>query len=139
MNIFETIQSRYSCRAYQDKPVETDKLNTLLEAARLAPSARNIQDWRFVIVTSNQTRKALQTAANLKSKIMVIDLAELGFISSTGLGGIVAAHVTCQKNGTKMFLVNPKPMVREVLEVTRLTTLFKICDTLEEAEQLAAG
>ena len=63
MDLLKVISSRYSCRAYQDRPVEPDKLNTLLEAARLAPSARNIQDWRFVVVTNKETRKALQTAA----------------------------------------------------------------------------
>ena len=63
MDIMETIQNRYSCRSYQNKPIEPEKLETLMEAARLAPSARNIQDWRFVIVTDAQTRRRLQQAA----------------------------------------------------------------------------
>ena len=63
MDLLKAISSRYSCRAYQDRPVEADKLNTLLEAARLAPSARNIQDWRFVVVINDEKRKALQVAA----------------------------------------------------------------------------
>ena len=63
MDIMDAIKQRYSCRAYADKPVEADKLDTLLEAARLAPSARNVQDWRFVVVTDAEKRNALQTAA----------------------------------------------------------------------------
>ncbi|MBL7214819.1 MAG: nitroreductase family protein [Phycisphaerae bacterium] len=63
MDLMDAIKQRYSCRAYQDKPVEADKLNTLFEAARLAPSARNSQDWRFVVVTNPETRNALQSAA----------------------------------------------------------------------------
>jgi nitroreductase len=63
MDLMDAIRQRYSCRGYEDKPVEADKLNTLLEAARLAPSARNIQDWRFVVVADPQTRSALQIAA----------------------------------------------------------------------------
>jgi nitroreductase len=63
MDILETIKQRYSCRSYQNKPIEPEKLETLMEAARLAPSARNVQDWRFVIVTDAQTRRRLQHAA----------------------------------------------------------------------------
>ena len=63
MDLLKTMTNRYSCRAYLGKPVEADKLNAILEAARLAPSARNSQDWRFVVVTNPKTRKALQTAA----------------------------------------------------------------------------
>ena len=64
MTVAEAIRNRYSCRAYEDKPVEQEKLNHVLEAARLAPSAKNLQDWRFVIVTDKQTRLKLAEAAN---------------------------------------------------------------------------
>lgn len=63
MDLFEAIRKRYSCRLYQPAPVEPEKLARVLDAARLAPSARNIQDWRFVVVTDAQARQALQAAA----------------------------------------------------------------------------
>ena len=63
MALMESIRKRYSCRAYQDKPVEQEKLDELLEAARLAPSAKNMQDWRFVVVTDKQARHELAKAA----------------------------------------------------------------------------
>ena len=64
MDFFEAVRKRYSCRAYQDRPVEADKLNRVLDAARLAPSAKNLQDWRFVVVTDPSARKQMQVAAN---------------------------------------------------------------------------
>lgn len=64
MTVFEAIRRRYSCRLYEDQPVETDKLGRVLEAARLAPSAQNMQDWRFVVVTDKATRVKLAEAAN---------------------------------------------------------------------------
>lgn len=63
MDVMKAIAQRYSCRAYKDKPVEEEKLSQILEAARLAPSARNFQDWRFVVVTDPQTRKQMMAAA----------------------------------------------------------------------------
>ena len=59
----ESIKKRYSCRTYQNRPVEPEKLNIILEAARLAPSARNYQDWRFVVVTDREIRVQLGVAA----------------------------------------------------------------------------
>ena len=64
MTILEAIRKRYSCRAYQDKGVEREKLKSIFEAARLAPSAKNLQDWRFVVVTESQMRRRLAEAAN---------------------------------------------------------------------------
>lgn len=64
MNVLEAIRKRYSCRAYKDKPIEADKLQQVLEAARLAPSAKNLQDWRFVVVTEKEKKKRLAEAAN---------------------------------------------------------------------------
>jgi nitroreductase len=63
MELFETIKKRYSCRAYQNRPVESEKLDKILDAARLAPSARNFQDWRFVVVTDTEIRAQLSVAA----------------------------------------------------------------------------
>lgn len=46
------VKARQSDRAYdKSRPVETEKLERILEAARLAPSACNAQPWRFVVVT----------------------------------------------------------------------------------------
>ena len=44
--------------------IEQEKLDSLFEAARLAPSAKNYQDWRFVVATETQTKVQLAKAAN---------------------------------------------------------------------------
>ena len=64
MTVLEAIRQRYSCRAYQDKPMEQEKLESIFEAARLAPSAKNLQDWRFVVVTDEAAKHRLAEAAN---------------------------------------------------------------------------
>ena len=63
MDIMEAIGSRRSIRSYQDRPVEQDKLNRILEAGGLAPSARNLRDWKFVLVTDEDKRRKLSEAA----------------------------------------------------------------------------
>ena len=77
MNIFEAIEKRYSCRAYQDRPIEAEKLDRILEAARLAPSAKNLQDWRFVVVTEPEKRARLaQAACDQKFLAQVVEFGD---------------------------------------------------------------
>lgn len=64
MAMLRPIQDRYSVRAYRPQPVDPIKLNAVLEAARAAPSARNMQDWRFLVVQDAGTRRRLCEAAN---------------------------------------------------------------------------
>ncbi|MDR1258269.1 MAG: nitroreductase family protein [Tannerellaceae bacterium] len=59
MNTLELARKRCSIRQYSDLPVEKDKLEYILEVARLAPSACNRQPWRFLIVTSEEGREKL--------------------------------------------------------------------------------
>jgi nitroreductase len=59
MDVFEAIQERRSIRSYQNKPIEREKLEIILEAGRLAPSARNIEPWHFIAVTNAEKRKEL--------------------------------------------------------------------------------
>lgn len=63
MNVIDAIKTRKSIRSFLDKPVEEAKLNTVLEAGRLAPSAANRQEWRFLIVREPETRKRVAMAA----------------------------------------------------------------------------
>ena len=64
MTVLEAIRKRYSCRAYQDRKIEREKLDIIFEAARLAPSARNTQDWRFVVVTDEETKRQVAATTN---------------------------------------------------------------------------
>ena len=63
MELMEAIEKRSSIRAYEDKPVPEEKLLKVLEAARLAPSGRNSQAWKFVVVRDDKRRQALGRAS----------------------------------------------------------------------------
>jgi len=63
MEVMEAIKSRRSIRSYLDKPIEERKLAAVLEAGRLAPSASNRQEWRYVVVRDKSIRQSLSRAA----------------------------------------------------------------------------
>ncbi|MGA3405253.1 MAG: nitroreductase family protein [Candidatus Bathyarchaeia archaeon] len=64
MNVTDAIATRKSVRAYSTRPIDDEKLTVVLNAARLAPSASNGQEWRFVIVRDLKTRKKIAEAAD---------------------------------------------------------------------------
>ena len=49
--IHELLRRRWSPRAFDDRPIEIEKLQSLFEAARWAPSSNNEQPWRFLVAT----------------------------------------------------------------------------------------
>ncbi len=61
-NFLELVARRESCRQYDSRPVETEKLLRCLEAARLAPSACNSQPWYFRVVTAPALRAQVAKA-----------------------------------------------------------------------------
>lgn len=54
MNLLELIKKRSSVRQYTQAPVEDEKLEYILEAARLAPSAVNFQPWYFIVIREKE-------------------------------------------------------------------------------------
>jgi nitroreductase len=53
MKFLDLVQKRSSVRAFEPRPVEKEKLDYLLEAARMAPSAVNFQPWKLIVVTGD--------------------------------------------------------------------------------------
>ncbi|MBQ7389133.1 MAG: nitroreductase family protein [Paludibacteraceae bacterium] len=54
MYFFELIKKRYSVRGFKNTAVEPEKLELVMEAARLAPSAVNFQPWKFFVITDKK-------------------------------------------------------------------------------------
>jgi len=67
-SFLDLVKSRQSDRAFSPKPVEKEKIDRILEAARLAPSACNSQPWKFVVVTDPEKRQ--QVAEATASKLL---------------------------------------------------------------------
>ena len=63
-DFLKLVKERQSDRAYLDKPVEKEKLNRCLEAARLAPSACNSQPWTFIVVDNPALKNKIADATS---------------------------------------------------------------------------
>lgn len=63
MDVLTAIKGRRSIRAYSPREIEDEKLKRVLEAGRLAPSAVNRQEWKFIVVKDPAIREQLVEAA----------------------------------------------------------------------------
>ena len=59
MDFLELVKQRYSCRSFSQKEVEKEKIDLILEAGRLAPTGRNFQPQKILILTEKEEREKL--------------------------------------------------------------------------------
>ena len=62
MEVFDAIRSRRSVRKYKDKQVPWDNIVTIMQAGKYAPSAGNLQNWKFIYVKTDAKRQAIAKA-----------------------------------------------------------------------------
>ena len=61
MDFLEIARSRYSCKKFDSRQIEKEQLNTILEAGRLAPTAKNLQEQRVYVVQSAEGLSKMDT------------------------------------------------------------------------------
>lgn len=64
MNFIDIAKKRYSCRSFQEKKIEQEKLDQILEAARIAPTGANRQPQVLIVVQKEEALKKLEKATN---------------------------------------------------------------------------
>lgn len=62
MEFKEVVKNRYSCKKYSDRQVEDEKLTAILEAGRLAPTAKNLQEVRVYVLQSAEALEKIDAA-----------------------------------------------------------------------------
>jgi nitroreductase len=82
LEVLEAIKRRRSVRSYMEKPVPEELLYEVLEAARLAPSAANIQPWHFIVVKDRETRAKIAESCSFgrfltESPIVIVGCGDM--------------------------------------------------------------
>ena len=116
MNFLEIAQTRQSCRAYDEgRAVEPEKLNAVLEAARLAPSACNGQPYHFTVCRGEKAKAVAAAVSGMgmnkfasQAPVLIV-VSEKPYVKSAALGakvkgndyrsidiGIAAAYLTAE-------------------------------------------
>jgi anti-sigma B factor antagonist len=72
------------------------------------------------------------------SRTLILDLSGVPYIDSAGVGALVGAYVTHEKEGRKLILAGVTQRVRNTMEVTRVAQFFQFSDSVHAAETAAA-
>ena len=101
-------------------------------ASRLKLDVHTTEDATVVRLSGRLTADAAATfkeevkALIPQSKRLVLDLSEVAYMDSSGLGGVVSVYVTAKKAGCDLQLINLSKRVKELLGVTNLLSVFEI-------------
>ena len=88
------------------------------------------------IVMGDEGRALHEKLENLISegkKRIVLNMNRIEYVDSSGLGTLVSAHLSAKNHGASLKLSNLGRKFREVLQLTKLVTVFEVCDTEESA------
>ena len=85
------------------------------------------------LVRSTRFQHALLKVVEKKPDMMIVNLAEVNYMDSSGVASLVKLLSRVRKVGVQLKLVNMTERVRSVFEITRLNTVFDIYDSEEEA------
>jgi len=69
------------------------------------------------------------------AKSVILDMSEVPYVDSAGMGAIVNAHVSCMNTGRRLALVGVVERVRTMLKMTRVDSVLALYPTLQEAQQ----
>jgi anti-sigma B factor antagonist len=87
-------------------------------------------DGRIVLgEESNALREKLKSLIAEGKKKIVLDMDNVKYIDSSGLGALVAAHCSAKTKGASLRLCHLGSKFQEVLQITKLLTVFEVCDT----------
>jgi anti-sigma B factor antagonist len=82
---------------------------------------------------SGQLKEQVSSLISQGHKNIVLNLANLAYVDSAGLGEMVACHSTATKNGSQVKLANTTGKLNDLLAITKLVTVFDTHDSEEQA------
>lgn len=148
--IHEIIKSRYSTRAFSDRPIDQEKILSLFEAARWSPSSRNEQPWRFIIglkedqTTFNRIAGLLNPSNHVwasKAPVLILTIAKLNVSSTEHINkhalhdlGLAIANLTFQASAFDLYVHQMGGF-----DQVSAKQIFKIPDNFEPVTVLAVG
>ena len=90
---------------------------------------------RITIETEPLFTKVMRALLDAGPRRFALDLAEVPYVDSVGLGAIVQAYTSARRRGGDLKLLHVNARVRRLLAITRLNTVLAICDTEDEVER----
>jgi anti-sigma B factor antagonist len=88
---------------------------------------------KLTVLIVDDFKKSLFKLIDESRRIIILDLASISFIDSSGFGSMVAVFTHAKNQQASLKLCNVKPMVMSLIKITKLDQVFEIYDNLDEA------
>ncbi|MDH3251976.1 MAG: STAS domain-containing protein [Ignavibacteria bacterium] len=85
---------------------------------------------------TDELRSAIADFVEQGNKKLVIDLSKVTYLNSTAIGVLVSAHTTYSRNDGRVKLCGINKNINNIFVITKLTLVFEVCETREEALEL---
>jgi len=82
---------------------------------------------------AESVRQIVRETLEEGARKIVIDISGVSWVNSTGLGILIAGHVTAANAGARLKLTGVSARIRQIFMVTKLHTVFDTCESVEEA------
>jgi anti-sigma B factor antagonist len=87
---------------------------------------------RLDVTNVNQFRREVTDIATSNPKFLLIDLKDISFMDSSGLGALVAALKTIRNSGGELAICSPTDQVQMLFDLTSMSSIFKIYSSRQE-------
>lgn len=84
--------------------------------------------------TTNALEGAVEEVLRDSPKTLVFDFARIDHINSVGMAAVIRTHAACRKKNVAFFVIRSPDRIRDVFEITRISTLGIVRDTFEETQ-----
>jgi anti-anti-sigma factor len=118
------LRARYKISRMQDKPLEIEKLEK-------GPGTTVLRLHGPLLLGNFFPLQTMVRADN--SDLLIIDVGDMPYIDSAGIGCLVGAHVSRENSGRKLILVGANDRLLTSLKVTKVEQLFTVAPTVEQA------
>jgi anti-sigma B factor antagonist len=85
---------------------------------------------------TDELRSAVADFVEQGNKKLVIDLSKVTYLNSTAIGVLVSSHTTYSRNNGQVKLCGINKNINNIFVITKLTLVFEVCETREEALEL---
>lgn len=145
MKFDKLVQMRYSVRRFAQRPVEPKKIEAILKAAQAAPSAKNLQSWRALVITDKHALERLKACTpcsyNAPLAILVCCEHEGGFVRESD--GKHSAEIDASIAATHMMLQACEVGIGSTwvmnFDTHKIRETFRVPDTLDPTALLVCG
>jgi len=87
--------------------------------------------------SGTQLIEAVNEAVSHKVMTCIVDISELRYINSSGIGVLITILTKFRNKGGEVYLMKPSESVKKLLAITKLSAIFQVVDSEEEARTLA--